>query len=118
MSIRPTVGRVVHYWPSLNQDRVDPRSSKGQPYVALITHVWSDTCVNLAVQNDGSFPLRAEALTPTSVNLVPDGQKVLDGRCWAGMPYQVGQAPASADVIKRLEALEALEARHNEQGDA
>lgn len=35
----PTVGRVVHY-----VDHVT-----GKHFAAVIVHVWSDTCVNLAV---------------------------------------------------------------------
>ncbi len=39
--MKPSVGRIVHF----DQD--------GQKLAAIITHVWSDTCVNLAVF-DGS----------------------------------------------------------------
>lgn len=38
MEQKPSVGRVVHYVSSL-----------GQHWAAIITHVWSDSCVNLAV---------------------------------------------------------------------
>ncbi len=62
---RPTVGRIVHY--HANRER------KGQPYPAIITHVWSRDCVNLKVLTDGSFPV--EYCTPTSVLLgTGDGQ--------------------------------------------
>lgn len=47
----PTVGRIVHYWPGAN-----PHGDKRQPLPAIITHVWSDDCVNLAVFNDASYP--------------------------------------------------------------
>lgn len=59
---KPTVGRIVHFRPELSQN-------KGQPYPAMITHVWSDTCVNLSVFNDGSYALPPEHLKPTSVTL-------------------------------------------------
>lgn len=65
MDQRPSVGRIVHYTPP-QQDGV--HSGKGQAYPATITHVWGDACVNLSVHNDGSFPLKAEELTPTSVS--------------------------------------------------
>lgn len=44
----PTVGRIVHYH----------TEGKDQPNAAVITHVWSDDCVNLHVFRDGSFPLQ------------------------------------------------------------
>ena len=56
----PTIGRVVLYHPDPN-----PKSD-GEPYPAIITHVWSETYVNLAVMQDGSAPL-LDTLTPTSV---------------------------------------------------
>lgn len=67
MEQKPSVGRIVHYTPQ------EPASNgtKGQPYPAIITHVWSDTCVNLDVLNDGSFPLSCDRY-PTSVNLATD----------------------------------------------
>lgn len=61
----PTVGRIVHYTP-----QADPRGerNKGQPYAAVITHVWGPEVVNLHVFNDGSFPLwDSDANRPTSV---------------------------------------------------
>lgn len=63
---KPTVGRIVHY----RSDR--PQDPKGQPYPAVITHVWSDQCVNLHVLGDGSFPLVRQSpphAMPTSVML-------------------------------------------------
>lgn len=63
---KPTVGRIVHY----RSDR--PQDPKGQPYPAVITHVWSDECVNLHVLGDGSFPLVRQTpphAMPTSVTL-------------------------------------------------
>ena len=103
-NLKPTVGRVVWYYPSVQNDRVDPQSGKGQPYPAVITHVWGDSVVNLAVQNDGSFPLKPEALTPTSVSLAPEGAEVIDGRCWSWMPFQVGQAEKNANEVTALVA--------------
>lgn len=38
-----TVGRIVHYWAT------EDFGQQGQPLAAIITHVWSDTIVNLSV---------------------------------------------------------------------
>ena len=81
---KPSVGRIVHYHPGDQEDR------KGQPYPAVITHVWSDTCVNLETMNDGSFPLRIGSTgmdvekNPTSVCLANEGQT--EGRRWEWPP--------------------------------
>jgi hypothetical protein len=62
---KPSVGRIVHYWPT-NLEAGD--RPKEQPYPAMITHVFGDQCVNLDIGNDGSFPLREPCLK-TSVSL-------------------------------------------------
>ena len=67
---RTTVGRIVHYIP-LSGERGFTHS---QPFAALITHVWNDTCVNLAVFNEVGQPLYAK----TSVYLTENAQP---GQC-------------------------------------
>lgn len=76
---KPSVGRIVHYTPHF------PSGNKGQPYPAMITHVWSDTCVNLNVFNDGSFTLKNEEC-PTSVQLAADPANP-SPRTWNWPPY-------------------------------
>ena len=44
--MKPTIGRIVHFVANL----VEPE----QHYPAIITHVWSDTCVNLEVFRKGT----------------------------------------------------------------
>ena len=106
--IKPTVGRIVNYFPHVENDRVDPSSGKAQPYPAIITHVWDDSVVNLAVFNDCSFPLKPDALSPMSVSLLGDGVEPT-GRCWQWMPFQTGQAAKSdaqtAEFTKQVESL-------------
>lgn len=96
--IQPTVGRVVLYHPSHVPD-------KKQPYPALITHVWSEQCVNLEVSNDGSFPLPDFDRLPTSVTLLmPDEPAPLGGAFARWMPFQQGQAAkteAAEGVLQR-----------------
>lgn len=69
----PAVGRIVHYTP------LESVGSKNQPYPAVITHVWSEDCVNLNVLNDGSFTLSGDEC-PTSV------MKGQGPRTWAWPP--------------------------------
>lgn len=40
---KPSIGRIVHFYASKDAD----------PQAALVTHVWSDTCVNLVAWNAG-----------------------------------------------------------------
>lgn len=105
-TITPTVGRVVWYYPE-TLDRVEPSHDKGSPYPAIITHVWGDEVVNLHVMNDGSYPLRADGLYPTSVGM-NDGVN-LSGRSWSWMPFQKGQAPGADAVKQAIKSLAACE---------
>ncbi len=86
--IVPTVGRVVWYTPYAHE------AIRGSGHLAaIVAHVWSSTCVNLAVfDSDGHTHAR------TSVRLVHGGaERPAAGFCeW--MPYQIGQAKAHADV--------------------
>ena len=78
--IKPTVGRVVWYWPS----GTGPNT---QPLAAVIACVNSDTIVNLAI-----FDANGEATRRTWVRLYQgEGDRPTGGFCeW--MPYQIGQA--------------------------
>ncbi len=55
---KPTVGRIVLYNPSTNENtalaQLGNNSSGQMP--AIITSVWSDECVNLKVMIDGNHP--------------------------------------------------------------
>ncbi len=81
--IKPTIGRVVWYWPPQNPQPV-------QPLAAIVTHVWSDTCVNLAIFNENGCPIERP---PTSILLVQEGvERPTGGHFCEWMPYQIGQA--------------------------
>lgn len=64
--VTPTIGRIVHYNPSANEGLARIGTETGsQPLAAIITGVWSDSCVNLAV-----FDANGAAHCRTSVLLV------------------------------------------------
>lgn len=92
--IKPTVGRVVWYTPSVDEDF--PRQSN-QPLAAIVCCVWSDTCVNLAV-----FDANGCTHSRTSVLLLQEGnERPTHGFCeW--MPYQKGQAAKTESLEKQL----------------
>jgi len=79
--IKPTVGRIVWYHPPV------PHM---QPLAAIVAHVWSDTCVNLAIFDANGKPMSEP---PTSVLLVQeDGEVPSGGHYCTWMPYQRAQA--------------------------
>jgi hypothetical protein len=78
--IKPTVGRVVWYYPNGHQEGAEPLS-------AQVAKVWSDTCVNIGYLLESGSPANA-----TSVLLYQgEGPRPTTPFCeW--MPYQIGQA--------------------------
>lgn len=90
--IKPTVGRVVWYWPGF-------LPMPTQPLAAIVAYVHSDTLVNLAVFDANGVPS-----SQTSVHLWQgEGQRPTNFFCeW--MPYQIGQAakyPQSSELFLR-----------------
>ena len=83
--IKPTIGRVVWFQPAKSEDE----PLREQPFAALITYVWNDHMVNLAVFDQNGAPFSA-----TSVTLIQeeDDTQPASGYFAQWMPYQVGQA--------------------------
>ena len=61
---KPTIGRIVHYNPSLTDvAKMDAASvlnggcNRPNKLAAIVTAVWSDSCVNLRVVCDGNLDL-------------------------------------------------------------
>lgn len=54
--MKPTIGRIVHYYPS-EYDNPEQwnRGEVGQPIAAVIVRVWSDECVNLRLLTDCDY---------------------------------------------------------------
>lgn len=86
--IKPTVGRVVLYFPLPSERSL----VSNQPFRADVCHVHSDTCVNLAVNND-----RGGFFTRESVILAQD-RPAQPGECY-WMDYQKGQAAKRDEAV-------------------
>ncbi|MWV17552.1 hypothetical protein F3I16_16035 [Pseudomonas sp. L-22-4S-12] len=89
-TIRPTVGRILWYWPTAYDITQGMFAYPGsdQPMAATVAFVHSDRMVNLAVadHNGKQFEKR-------SVTLLQEGDQVRDRSGYAEwMPYQKGQA--------------------------
>ena len=83
--IKPTVGRVVLFHPSyLDAGMAAYLDIDGKvTHAAMITHVWSDTCVNLAVFDSNGVPY-----SQTSVQLIQDDEQPNGASYAEWMPYQ------------------------------
>jgi hypothetical protein len=91
--ILPTVGRVVWFSPSrLTGDGRLAHIDGRKPLAAIVSHVFNDALVNLAV-----FDSNGTSHSRTSVPLVQEGEaKPEHGYFCSWMPYQVGQAAKHA----------------------
>lgn len=88
--IKPTVGRIVLYRPSGSEYEPDTR------YAAIITRVWPDGSVDLAV-----FAPNGNHYARTSIQLLQDGEEAKAPYAeW--MPYQKGQAAKTEALEKAL----------------
>lgn len=95
--IKPTIGRVVWFWP----DSAFTRCT--QPQAALIAWVHSDSVVNLAI-----FDANGKSSNRTGVPLFQgEGNRPESHYCeW--MPYQIGQAAKepNPDNLRTVSAVE------------
>lgn len=108
--IQPTVGRVVLYWPA----KGEPVNVRGeQPFSATVCYVHNERLVNLVIaDHDGNSYGRR------SVKLVQPGDTDPDDRFCRWMPFQVGQATASHDVMHRIEQLEEAASKRRDEANA
>jgi hypothetical protein len=88
--IKPTIGRVVWFWPSLGCELSGfVHQDKSQPCAALVVYVHSDIMVNLhAIDQVGV----GHAMS--SVRLIQEGEPRPAENFCEWMPYQIGQAKA------------------------
>ena len=89
--IQPTVGRVVHFYPG----KVHALSRYSGPMAAIITHVWNDGMVNVAV-----FDPNGETNGVTSVELhQPADTPVVHGGFWCEWPPHVKAITGNEKMI-------------------
>lgn len=93
--IKPTVGRVVWYYPGGKQEM----EAGQQPLSAQIAYVHSDICINI-----GFLSQNGMANNATSVRLFQAGETPHDYAFCMWMPYQQGQA-AKAEALETKFAL-------------
>ena len=92
--IKPTVGRVVLF----HQGMAGIFPGSEGTLAAIVTHVWSDACVNLCV-----IDANGNTYSRTSVPLIQDGDPIPpSGFYCEWMPYQKGQAAKTESLEKEL----------------
>lgn len=97
--IKPTVGRVVWYWPSehdIKDRKVFTYEGSNQPFAATVAFVHNDRMVNLAVVDHNGMPFEKR-----SVTLRQSGDVVTDSPAGQAewMPYQTAQAKRAEAVV-------------------
>ena len=101
--IAPTVGRIVWYRPS--SDEEIPKQADGQPLAAIVAMVWpGGGMVNLSVFDANGF-----SRPRSKVPLVQENNEAPSGSYCEWMPYQKGQAA-------KTEALEAALKKESSNG--
>ncbi|MFY1017945.1 hypothetical protein [Ectopseudomonas khazarica] len=94
--IPPTVGRVIHYYPTADDNGALP--PQGQPLAGIVACVWNDRCINITY-----FDANGNAWGKTSVPLVQDDDDTRPGAGYcAWMPYQKGQAAKTESLESQL----------------
>lgn len=96
--IAPTVGRVIHYYPTADDNGALP--PPGQPLAGIVASVWNDRCINITY-----FDANGNAWSKTSVPLVQDDDVTRPGAGYcAWMPYQKGQAAKTEELQMKYDA--------------
>jgi len=95
--IKPTVGRVVHFVPGPHDEALFGHGI----CAAIVAYVHSDTMVNLAV-----FDWNGGSHSRTSIVLEQDESvdSVRHGSYCRWMPYQIGQAAKTEELMKAVGA--------------
>lgn len=94
--IKPTIGRVVWYWPGIPCPQGGCRDPE-QPYKADIVFVHSDTVVSVAGYDHLGRPFF------NSLATLWEGEGHGHSPCWQWMPYQKGQAARAEKAEQQLD---------------
>lgn len=90
-ALKPTIGRVIWFYPDAGFSNTNTPSGNGDPLPALICRVWSDTCINI-----GGFDANGKPFARTSVTLLGADETPPHGMYASWMPYQVSAAAKDA----------------------
>lgn len=93
--IKPTIGRVVWYWPI----GLKSKEAGDQPCSAQVAYVHNDRMINI-----GFFDHNGHACAETSVVLVQEGDEYPNGPFATWMPYQMGQAAKTEQLQQQVAA--------------
>lgn len=88
--IQPTVGRIVWFRPGVLDIDAEMPGGRTVPRAAIITYVWNDRMVNLAV-----FSVNGNTFARTSVRLRQPEDEADDNMFCEWMPYQVKKPTGS-----------------------
>lgn len=124
--IKPTAGRIVYYYEAKagSADNGTPTITVHGPLAAIVTCVWGDNCINVAVHNASG----SGAFARTSIRLVQPGEnQPAIGEWCEWMPYQIeqaGRAPvlneiadANARAVNVCAQVDALRQGNQQVGD-
>lgn len=100
--IDPTVGRVVHYVPDVDECQ-ELATSPGEVLAAHIATVWSTHCVNLMVIDGNGNP---HSRTSVPLRQPSDPVPNADGFYCQWMPYQMGQAAKTEELQREVDGRE------------
>lgn len=97
--IKPTIGRVVWYYPGPQEKRLHVQVKDEQPCVALICYVHTDSTVNLIVFDHFAFMHPRKDVELCQGDTAPSEREYC-----AWMPYQKGQAAKTEALELKLAA--------------
>lgn len=96
----PTVGRIVHYHPRLEDVVIVGGAAPSGPYAALVTAVWDDGALALCVHRPGPDPI-------LSLDYVLHGERQ---GCWSWPPREpAAPAPVEGELRPTSEPRQRLE---------
>jgi hypothetical protein len=65
---KPTVGRIVHYFPGTGDVQMDEAGRRATAQAAIVVRVFSDECVNLHVFTDVGSTVQTSVLQGVGSN--------------------------------------------------